>query len=291
VNLYRRFRDAAICVALLATPFFFLNANLKNPDKINAIDRAILQISAPIQYVATQLAVGASGIIGQYVYLVDVRTENQQLRSEIKRLQEANHKLSAADRENRRLRRLLLLRDKSEGLILSAQVIGKEVSGFFRVMRIRLDRGERDRVKTGMPVLDADGLVGQIRRTWGRYSDVLLTADKTSAIDVIVQRSGARGILKGIGGDQYYACQLEYLSREDQVNVGDLVVTSGLGHRFPANIPVGNISKVVKHEYGLYQEAEVTPSVNFSRVEEVLVMVASSPAQSQGPQERLPRTK
>jgi rod shape-determining protein MreC len=290
VNLYRRFRDAAICVALLATPFFFLNANLKNPTNINAIDRALLQVSAPIQYVATQLAVGASGIIGQYVYLVDVRTANQQLRSEIKRLREANFKLSGADQENRRLRKLLLLRDKSEGSTMSAQVIGKEVSGFFRVMRIRLDRGERDWVKTGMPVLDADGLVGQIRRTWGRYSDVLLTADKTSAIDVVVRRSGARGILKGTGGDQYYACQLEYLSREDQVNVGDLVVTSGLGHRFPGNIPVGNISKVVKHEFGLYQEAEVTPAVNFSRVEEVLIMVASSPTQSQGPQEKSRRT-
>jgi rod shape-determining protein MreC len=291
VNLYRRFRDAAICVALLATPFFFLNANLKNPTNINAIDRALLQVSAPIQYVATQLAVGASGIVGQYVYLVDVRTENHQLRSEIKRLREANFKLSAADRENRRLRKLLLLRDKTEGLTMSAQVIGKEVSGFFRVMRIRLDRGDRDRVKTGMPVLDADGLVGQIRRTWGRYSDVLLTADKTSAIDVVVQRSGARGILKGTGGDRYYACQLEYLSREDQVNVGDLVVTSGLGHRFPGNIPVGNISKVVKHEFGLYQEAEITPAVNFSRVEEVLIMVASSPAQSHGPQEKSRRTE
>lgn len=291
MNFYRRFRDAAICIALLATPFFFLNANLKHPDQTNAVDRTILQISAPIQYVFTQLAAGASGILGQYFYLVDVRTENQHLRSEIKRLREANYKLGSADRENRRLRRLLLLRDRNDGSLLTAQVIGKEVSGFFRVMRIRLDRGERDRVKTGMPVLDADGLVGQIRRTWGRYSDVLLTADKTSAIDVVVQQSGARGILKGTGGDQQYACQLEYLSRQDEVNVGDLLVTSGLGHRFPANIPVGNISKVVKHEFGLYQEAEVKPAVNFSRVEEVLVMVAGPPAESQGPQDKSRRNE
>lgn len=137
-----------------------------------------------------------------------------------------------------------------------------------------------------MPVLAAEGLVGQIRRTWGRYSDVLLTADKTSAIDVVVQRNGARGILKGTGGDQYYSCQMEYLSREDEVNLGDLVVTSGLGHRFPANIPVGNVSKVVKHEFGLYQEAEIKPAVNFSRVEEVLVMIAGSPGQNQGVQEK-----
>jgi rod shape-determining protein MreC len=276
VNLYRRFRDAAVCVALLAMPFFFLNANLKDPTRINVVDRVVLQVSAPIQYVATELALGVSSILQEYVYLIEVRAENERLRAEIKRLREANHKLKDADVENRRYRRLLQLRDQQGGVLLSAQVIGKEVSTFFRVMRVRLDRGERDRVRAGMPVLSADGLVGQIRRTWGRYSDVLLVADKTSAVDVVVKRNGARGMLKGTGGDRNYACRLEYLSREDEVKKGDLVVTSGLGQRFPASLVVGRVSKLVKRAFGLYQEAEVKPVVNFSRLEEVLVLTAGS---------------
>jgi rod shape-determining protein MreC len=284
VNFYRRIRDAAVCIALLAIPFFFLNASLKNPAKINAVDRAVLQVSAPIQFVASQLALGVSEIWQEYVYLVDVREENQRLRTEIKRLREEQFKLSGEANENRRLRKLLQLRDQLEGVLLSAQVIGKEVSPFFRVIRIRLDRGERDRVKPGMPVLSADGLVGQIQRTWGRYSDVLLTADKTSAIDVIVQRNGARGILKGTGSNQSYTCRLEYLSRQDEVKVDDLIVTSGLGQRFPASIVVGTISKLVKRDFGLYQEAEVTPIVQFSKLEEVLVMLAG--ARGQGILER-----
>jgi len=263
-------------VALLALPFFFLNANLKDPAKINMVDSLVLRVSLPIQYVAAQMALGISKIMEEYVYLVDVRKENDRLRAEINQLREMNHKLREASTQNRRLRKMLQLRDHLRGVLLSAQVIGKDVSPFFRVMRIRLDRGERDRVRPGMPVLSANGLVGQIRRTWGRYSDVLLTADKTSAIDVVVQRTGARGMLKGTGGDQNYLCHLEYLSREDEVKVGDLVVTSGLGQRFPASILVGSISKLVKHEFGLYQEAEVTPTVKFSRLEEVLVMIASS---------------
>jgi rod shape-determining protein MreC len=279
VNFYRRIRDAAVCVALLAIPFFFLNASLKNPTKINFVDRAVLQISAPIQYVATQMALGVSEIWQQYFYLVDVREENQRLRAEIRRLHETQYKLSSAASENRRLRKLLQLRDKIEGVMLSAQVIGKEVSPFFRVMRIRLDRGERDRVKPGMPVISTEGLVGQIQRTWGRYSDVLLTADKTSAIDVVVQRSGARGILKGTGSDQSYTCRLEYLSRADEVKIDDVIVTSGLGRRFPASIVVGSISRLVKRDYGLYQEVEVTPIVQFSQLEEVLVMIAGSRGQ------------
>ncbi|MBN1654025.1 MAG: rod shape-determining protein MreC [Deltaproteobacteria bacterium] len=279
MSFYRRIRDAAVCVALLAIPFFFLNTSLKNPAKTNVVDRVLLQISAPIQYVATQMALGVSEIWQEYIYLVDVRDENQRLRAEIKQLQEARYKLSSAAAENRRLRKLLQLRDKLEGVLLSAQVVGKEVSPFFRVMRIRLDRGDRDRVKPGMPVLSADGLVGQIQRAWGRYSDVLLTADKTSAIDVVVQRNGARGILKGTGSSHSYACRLEYLSREDEVKIDDLIVTSGLGQRFPAAIVVGTISKLVKRDYGLYQEAEVNPIVHFSQLEEVLVMIAGSRGQ------------
>ena len=280
MNFYKRFRDAAVCVVLLALPFFFLNANLKDPTRINTVDRVVLQISAPLQYVATQAALAVSSIWQEYVYLVDVRRENDRLRAELKRLREASGRLASAARENSRLRRVLRLRDTTEGVFLSAQVIGKEVSSFFRVVRIRLDRGERDRVRPGMPVLSADGLVGQIRRTWGRYSDVLLVADKTSAIDVIVQRSGARGMLKGTGDDRNYVCRLEYLARADEVQPGDQLVTSGLGQRFPPALVVGKISKTIKREYGLYQDAEVTPAVNFSRLEEVLVMTAGSRGES-----------
>jgi rod shape-determining protein MreC len=278
MNLYRRFRDAVLCIALLALPFFVLRANLRNPSSTNGLDRLILEASAPIQYAATQLAQGVSGILQEYVYLIDVKRENDRLREENARLRDDNFRLASDAAENKRLRRLLDLRDEIRGSLLSAQVIGKEVSPFFRVTRVVLDRGERDRLRPGMPVITAEGLVGQVRRTWGRYADVLLTADKTSAIDVVIQRTGARGMLKGTGSEEDYVCQLEELSREDDVKPGDLVVTSGLGQRFPASILVGRIDKIVKRDYGLYQEARVSPAVHFSRLEEVLIMTAGSRA-------------
>jgi rod shape-determining protein MreC len=285
MSLYRRFRDAAVCVALLALPFFFLRANLRDPAQTTTVDRGVLQISAPIQYVATQLAAGASGIWQEYIYLVDVKRDNDRLRDDNARLNEANFNLQAAATENRNLRRLLQLREQLKGALLSAQIIGKEISAYFRVIRLSLDRGDRDRVRPGMPVLTAEGLVGQVRRTWGRHSDVLLVADKTSAIDVVIQRTGARGILRGTGSDEHYACRLEHLAREDEVKAGDLVVTSGLGQRFPASILVGRIEAVSKKDYGLYQEASVTPAVNFSRLENVLIMTSGSRGQeAQGPE-------
>ena len=280
MTFYRRFRDAAVCVVLLALPFFFLRGNLRDPSQTNVVDRLILQISAPIQYVATQLAEGVSGVVEEYVYLIDVKRDNDRLREETARLREANFKLEAAATENRGLRKTLQLREQLKGSLSSAQVIGKEISPYFRVMRLQLDRGERDHVRPGMPVLTADGLVGQISRIWGRHADVLLVADKTSAIDVVVQRTRARGMLKGTGGRDRYVCRLEHLSREDDVKVGDLVVTSGLGQRFPASILVGRISEVQKQDFGLYQEASVTPAVSFSRLEEVLVMTSGSRGQA-----------
>ena len=280
MTFYRRFRDAAVCVVLLALPFFFLRANLKDPGKVNAVDRFVLQTSAPMQYLATQLALGVSGYIQDYVYLVEVKEENERLQDENARLREAKRKLIASASENRRLRKLLQLRDHLRGTMLAAQVIGKEVSPFFRVIRVRLDRGARDRVEAGMPVLTSEGLVGQVQRTSGRYSDVLLTADKTSAIDVVVQRTGARGMLKGTGDPQHYLCQLENLSRDADAKVGDAIVTSGLGQRFPASILVGHIAKLTKRKFGLYQEAEIAPAVNFSLLEEVLIMTEGSRSQS-----------
>jgi rod shape-determining protein MreC len=276
VLLYRRFRDAVACIVLLALPFFVLRANLTDPSHVNAVDRTILEFSAPIQYGTTQLAQGISAIFQEYVYLVDVKRDNDRLRAENARLHEDNYRLSNAAAENRRLRRLLQLRDELRGNLLSAQVIGKEVSPYFRVTRVRLDRGERAHVRPGMPVLTADGLVGQIRRAFSHYADVLLTVDKTSAIDVVVQRNGARGMLKGTGAEDSYECTLEQLSRDDDVKPGDVIVTSGLGQRFPAAILVGTVKEVVKREYGLYQEATVTPAVQFSRLEEVLVLTAGS---------------
>jgi rod shape-determining protein MreC len=276
VSSFKRFRDAAICVALLAIPFFFLNANLKDPESTNALDRTVLTISAPIQVVAASSARWFSGLWQDYVYLVDVKEENDRLRSENARLTEESRRLRAEAVENRRLRSLLQLRERIGGEHIGAQVIGRDVSRFFRVTRVRVDRGERDHVRPGMPVIAAEGLVGQVRRTWGRYSDVLLTVDRTSAVDVVIQRTGARGMLRGTGEDDRYLSHIQYLRREDDIRVGDLVHTSGLGQRFPASILVGRVTRIVRREFGLYQEAEVTPAVNFSSLDEVLVLTEGS---------------
>jgi len=272
VSFFRRFRDAAICVVLLALPFFFLNANLKDPARTNAVDRLILRASAPIQYVATIAAQTVSSVIEGYVYLVDVRAENRRLKNALDRVRAENIALEEQARENRRLKELLQLRQRMGGEMVSARVIAKESSRYFRVNRIRIDRGDRDRVRSGMPVISARGLVGQIRRAWGRYADVRLLVDRTSAVDVVVQRTGARAILRGTGESNRYLCRTDYLDRDAEISVGDEIYTSGLGQAFPPSLLVGTVSAVRRREFGLYQEAEVEPAVDFSALDEVLVL-------------------
>lgn len=281
MSQFRRLRDAAIAILLLALPFFVLNANLREPGRANFYDQPILDLSAPIQSLATAVAGSVSDVLDDYVYLVEVQEENDRLRTRLARLEQEHETLTAEALENRRLRSLLSLRERIGGQVIAAQVIGRDVSPFFRVTRVEVDRGERDHVREGMPVIASRGLVGQVSRPiGGRYADVMLVIDNRCAVDVVVQRTGSRGMLRGTGEDDRYMARIEYLGRDDEVRVGDLVHTSGLGQRFPASILVGRITRIVRADSGMFQEVEVAPAVDFSTLDEVLILESGSRAEA-----------
>jgi rod shape-determining protein MreC len=275
MNYFRTLRDGAICVVLLVLPFVVLNSSLKDPSNANALDRAVLELSGGVQWLASQAAYSFSGVFSDYVHLVDVHQESDRLRMDNSRLREEVRTLRVQADENRRLRDLLALRSRIQSETVTAEIIAKEFSRHFRVVRVRLDRGTRDRIQAHMPVVAADGLVGEVRNAAGHYADITLTVDRNSAVDIVIPRTGARGILRGTGDDARYLCQIEYLLRTDDVRVGDEIYTSGLGQRFPASILVGRVSKVTRRTFGLYQQAEVVPSVNFSELGEVLVLTST----------------
>jgi rod shape-determining protein MreC len=275
MNYFRTLRDGAICVVLLVLPFVVLNSSLKDPSNANALDRTVLELSGGVQWLASQAAYSFSGVFSDYVHLVDVHQESDRLRMDNSRLREEVRTLRVQADENRRLRDLLALRNRIQSETVTAEIIAKEFSRHFRVVRVRLDRGTRDRIQAHMPVVAADGLVGEVRNAAGHYADITLTVDRNSAVDIVIPRTGARGILRGTGDDARYLCQIEYLLRTDDVRVGDEIYTSGLGQRFPASILVGRVSKVTRRTFGLYQQAEVVPSVNFSELGEVLVLTST----------------
>lgn len=274
--LPRKFRDIVLCLALLAVPFLFLQTGLKPEAELNPLDRVLLRVSAPIQAAVTGTVAGIHRGWRRYIYLVDVESENERLKRENNRLrsklQEATRNLGRMDR----LEKLLKFRASRGVETVGVRVIGRDASPFVRVLRVKIDRGGST-LRPGLPVVTADGAVGRIGRVFGDYSDVVLAVDPTSAVDVVIQRTGARGMLRGIDGVNRYTCRIDYLLRKEEVKIGDLVVTSGVAGVFPKDLPVGRISKVSGETSGLYREVEVTPAVDFSSLREMLVILAPPP--------------
>lgn len=272
MSSFKRYRDVGIVIILLAVPFFFLRANMKNPSSLNALDRIVLRISAPVEFAASSLARGVSNLWESYIYLVDVKAENDKLAYENARLREDVHRLAQKEAENRELRRLLQLKESVPGDLVSAQVIGKDFTEFFRVTRVVLDRGSHN-IRPYMPVLSPDGVVGTTFRVAGDSVDVQLAVDAQFGVDVEDERTHARGFVRGTGDPSRYACKVESVDSRDEVEIGDLLVTSGKGKRFPKGLPVAKVTKVVKREPGRDQEIEAVPTVNFSRLDAVLILV------------------
>lgn len=266
----RRGRDAIVIVFLLALPFFVLRANVRDPRHLNALDRLILRVCSPLQYVGSLVGRGVSSIVGSYVYLVDVKKENESLDHENAVLRERVRKLEGLEQENQRLRELLKLKEQLGPEALTAQVIAKGGTEF-HVANVTLDRPSSE-VKPGWPVLDEEGVVGVVLRAEGDALEVQLAIDPQLAIDVVDERTGARGIARGTSDIDKYACKVEYMKRTDEVAVGDLLVTSGVGARFAKNLPVARITKIHNRGFGEFQDVEAEPVVSFSRLEEVFVL-------------------
>jgi rod shape-determining protein MreC len=273
----RRIREGVLVAGTLLLAIVAMRMSARAPGDLSTLDRGILHIVAPAQSAMSSMARGIGGVAGRYVELTHVRAENDALARENARLRTELLEVRRVAAESGRYQRLLGLKDLTPAETLAARVIGIDASPYFRVARIEIDQGEAV-VRRGMPVLTPDGVVGRINRVAGRTSDIMLLVDPRSAIDVIIPRTGGRGILRGKSGANGYRCSIEYLVRGEQAKEGDKVVTSGLGGSFPRDLAVGKISKVIPGTVGLYQEVEVTPDVDFARLSEVLVVAAPPPA-------------
>jgi rod shape-determining protein MreC len=273
----KRLREFAVVGVTLLVAILVLRASARNPGELSTLDRGILRLVSPAQAAMSYVARGITGVAGRYVELKGVRAENEALQRENRKLRTELMEMRRLAEESGRYQRLLGLRDATPAETIAARVIAIDASPHFRVARVDIDRGE-GMVRRGMPVLTPEGVVGRINRVAGKSSDVLLLVDSRSALDVVVPRTGGRGILRGKSGENGYRCSIEYLARGEPVKEGDAVVTSGVGGAFPRNLAVGHITKIIPGAVGLYQDVEVTPDVDFARLQDVLVVVAPPPA-------------
>jgi len=284
----KRLREGAVVGSTLLLALVALRISAKNPGELSTLDRGILTLVSPAQAGLSTVARAITGVVGRYAELTHVRSENERLRSENSRLRADLMETKRRAAETSRYQRLLGLKDTTPAQTVAARVISIDASPYFRIARVELDRGEA-MVRRGMPVITPEGVVGRVNRVTSDTSDILLAVDPRSSIDIVIPRTGGRGILRGKAGENGYRCSIEYLMRGEQAREGDLVVTSGLGGTFPRDLGVGKVSRVTPNPSGLYQEIEVTPDVDFAQLSEVLVIVAPPPTPD--PDATLPPTR
>ena len=150
--------------------------------------------------------------------------------------------------------------------------MGVDASPWFRSALV--DRGQVDGVRAGMPVISEQGLVGLVRATSTTAARTMLVVDRQSAIDGTVQRSRTRGLVRGRGTDQL---EFEFVARGHDVEVGDLVMTSGLGGVYPKGLRMGEVVEILDPGSQLMQTALIEPAVDFGRLEQVFVMLRRGP--------------
>tara|TARA_Y100000590_G_C15742073_1_gene1020614 strand:- start:2737 stop:3567 length:831 start_codon:yes stop_codon:yes gene_type:complete len=247
-----------------------IDTSTRSPSQYTFFDKAILGITSPFQAIMTAtLNFGVEGY-HDYIYLWDTQKENSKLLLKNQELYNLVIQLKETQAENLRLRNLLEFKESFEMKGVVARVIAQDVSPEFRA--IRINRGEDDGLKANMAVVTDQGVVGRILRTTSGTADVVTILDLLSVVDSIVKRSRVRGIVEGLTDN---LCQLKFALRTDDVEPGDLLISSGLGGVFPKGVPVGRVSDVKKLTYGVSQTVIVDPSVNFEKLEEVFVITES----------------
>lgn len=271
LELFRKYRTALLVGCLILVALLIYSANLRQRAVTSLFERTLLQLLAPVQSLADGAAQAIDRVWSRYLWLVDTAERNARLELENRRLQAELDGLQEIRQANERLQILLDFRRTLGQPALPAQIIGEDASNWARTVLI--DKGSADGVSEGLPVVVAEGVVGRIIRCAPRQSRVLLITDASSALAVLVQRNRTRGVCRGRGD----ALTFDFALRQEDIVVGDQIVTSGTGGVFPKGLAVGVVSQLAQVDFGLFQSIVVTPTVDFSRLEEVLVLLPERP--------------
>jgi rod shape-determining protein MreC len=263
-SVFATIRILLLIMTLLVVGLLLFAAMLG--ERFSAPHQLTLDFIGPLQSAVTRAFSGVVGVKNDYIALLNVRAENKQLQALVDKYLTELGEYREGYSTYLHLQQLLALKEKLHFQPLAARVVGKEPTYWYQT--IVVDRGRKDDVMEGMIVLAPGGVVGQVMHTAEHYSKILLANAPSSAIDAMIQKNRTRGILKGAGEKGYV---LQYVLKNDDVEVGDYIVTAGIGGVFPAGIPLGKVSKIEKKQRGMFQEIEVEPHIDFQKLEYVFI--------------------
>ena len=274
-----RTRTGYLLLAIILGHIILISAQVNSRTGVPVLESVTFGIFSEIQRTVSGVTGGVRRAWSGYIGLRQAKTENETLKRQLADAQvELQQQRALADRA-RGLQQLLELRDRSNLRTAAAEIIGSAASPDFRTVTI--DKGRSAGVKTDMAVIAPSGVVGRVVVPSPRSAKVQLLIDRNADAGAIIERSRAQGVVVGAGDGRLL---LEYMSEAAEVVVGDDVVTSGIDGIYPKGFVIGKVDGV-ERSGGAYKRISVRPAVDFSSLEDVLVVLTPTPAHEPAPAE------
>jgi rod shape-determining protein MreC len=245
--------------------------------QLGSLEGLLSYLTTPLQRGLSLVSRDVNNFLTSGRDLRELRQSNADLQRLADSLMIENVHLKEVESENQALRQLLNFTranpwNEYKAATVAGQVIGRDPNNLLYYLII--DVGSNDGIAHNMPVITDRGLVGRVSAVGPVSSQVLLIIDPTSSVNAFVQSSRATGLVRGeIGG----GLVMERIAQGEKVQVGDIVLTSGLGGNFPDKLVIGQITEVEQHDVDLFQRARIRSTVDFSKVEVVLVITNFKP--------------
>ncbi len=259
-------------IAAAVMPFVFFATPLSPWQNSGRVLMLTQEFIYPLEYLWHTVGHRGHELLSTYAVLVGTAQENVQLKKENfllrTRMIDYEHQLQEANR----LREMLKFSQVSSREITVAEVVGSTSPTPFQ--SIRISRGSNEQLRVGMPVIAPQGVVGKILRVGYAFADVQLLVDSNFHLDVMVERTRIRGVLKGLSDSR---CRL-LLHRRADIKIGDVIVTSGMSGSFPKGLVVGAVVRISYDSDNVAQVVTLSPQVDYHRIEEVVVMHAVDPS-------------
>jgi rod shape-determining protein MreC len=263
----KKYKTIIFIAVFLITALIMISYNLKYSTDKSFLRKIVLETVSPVQEVLSVSIKSVKDAWLRYILLVGIEDENRKLKKKINELKAVLVSYQEGYQESQRLRKLLAISDNYNYQFIFARVVGREQAALSRTVLI--NKGSSHGLKNGMPVIAPPGLIGRLVDVSWNVSRVLLFIDENSNIDAIVQRNRTQGIISGAGSGGMI---LKYISKTQDVQKGDVIVSSGMGGIFPKGWLIGQVINVDRQEASLFLKIKVAPFVDFSKLEEVLIL-------------------
>lgn len=266
---FRNYKSLILVTLIFIFALIMLSYSIKYDKGEGIFRKIVLEAVAPFQSFSRFIVKSVDDSWERYVTLVGLVEKNKQLTKTIHELKAELLIYKEGYLEAKRLSTLLALRESLDYAFVAARVIAKKQTALSKT--IVIDKGSFDGLKTGMPVVAPPGLVGRLINVSWNVSKVLLITDENSNVDAILHRTRVQGIFSGAG---LHEGKLKYITKNQDVIRGDTIISSGMGGVFPKGLLIGQVKNVEKQDKELFLKIDVTTFVDFSKLEEVLVLVS-----------------